>query len=557
MPESSSDPIAPLGARFLQTRARVQPVCQVLVRLGQDEGGSTFHKAQKIVLDWIGYRAGQTLPPEAWRGEPFELDDVGAQRTAAVSIDNPRYWAARLDDSDRSVAKRSWVTEVGLAEAGSNEVAFGARLQCVTMGGEFSVQPSIPAFVRAVIEQVPLARLEGRLLTRDPWFVRTQDEIEDLAELIESRSRGLDVIVCSLPDGSEDPGEAIVDVSAMHRRTLGVAHIAVLSGPASYMLTERLGREFSVFRSAVRSYRPGFDASNDEPFRHPTTIAARIAGWAGGGPRAYEQFLIGGTIVRSASRRDAESALPPFTQVKRVAAQLRREAAQSEGSPPKDLLALADQEIRELREGIERDRATYDGLVQQYEEERDQALEDLQQIRALNGNLQQRLRALQFKVQREAPTGVEATVPENLDGFEEWCRDNLSGAIDVHNRAFKAVKKSRYEDIGLLYQSLLLLRDFYVPMKIEGGLEKKRQFEQRCAALGLAEEPTFSGERWGEQGDSYKVRYAGRSRLLDRHLKKGTSREERHCFRLYFFWDEETEQVVVGWLPSHLDTRAT
>ena len=44
---------------------------------------------------------------------------------------------------------------------------------------------------------------------------------------------------------------------------------------------------------------------------------------------------------------------------------------------------------------------------------------------------------------------------------------------------------------------------------------------------------------------------------LDRHLKKGTNREPRYCFRLYFFWDDTTSQVVVGWLPSHLSTRAS
>jgi hypothetical protein len=117
------------------------------------------------------------------------------------------------------------------------------------------------------------------------------------------------------------------------------------------------------------------------------------------------------------------------------------------------------------------------------------------------------------------------------------------------------VKKSRYEDIELIYKALLLLRDGYVPMRRDGGLDKKELFERQCRGLGLSEEATFSGKRWGEEGDTYKVRYAGRPRLLDRHLKKGTGRDERYTFRLYFFWDEDSEQVVVGWLPSHLDTR--
>ena len=109
----------------------------------------------------------------------------------------------------------------------------------------------------------------------------------------------------------------------------------------------------------------------------------------------------------------------------------------------------------------------------------------------------------------------------------------------------------------LIYKALLLLRDSYVPMKRDGGLDKKMSFDKACQELGLSEEPTFKGDRWGEEGETYLVRYAGRRCLLERHLKKGTSKDERYCFRLYFFWDEESEQVVVGWFPSHLDTPIT
>ena len=31
--------------------------------------------------------------------------------------------------------------------------------------------------------------------------------------------------------------------------------------------------------------------------------------------------------------------------------------------------------------------------------------------------------------------------------------------------------------------------------------------------------------------------------------------EIRWWMRRYFFWDEDTNQVVVGWLPSHLSNR--
>ncbi len=68
-----------------------------------------------------------------------------------------------------------------------------------------------------------------------------------------------------------------------------------------------------------------------------------------------------------------------------------------------------------------------------------------------------------------------------------------------------------------------------------------------------------SGKRLPEkawEGQSFELNDVGAQRAAA-GLKKGISREARYCFRLYFCYDEETQQVVVGWLPSHLDTRAT
>jgi hypothetical protein len=528
--------LAPLAERLRGSYSVVRPVSQVVLQLRGRPGADAFEIARNVVIGWVRNRAGRPLPPEAMKGESFELEEVGSQRTAAAAIEHPRYWAARLDDSDREVARRDWVTEVGIAEHANKDVLFGARLHCVTIGEDRPFDPSIPGFVRTVIERMPNVRVEGRTILLDPWIVQTEDDVETLVACLMNRSRRLDLIVCALPEGSEDPATATVRADQIHTRTLGSAHVAVITGPASFFLSDRVGKEFSVFRGAVRTYRPGFDTSLDEPFRHPLALPNRIIEWPDGGRETYERFLIGQTLVRAAAGRDADKQLPPFTEVRRVSAQLKLDSARNAGSSDADLLRLAEQENEGLRDALEKDRATYQGLVDQYEQERDLAVEEVQQAQAAN---------------------TQIPIPSSLDDFESWCRDHLSGAVEVHNRAMQAVKKSRYEDIGLIYKALLLLRDGYVPMKREGGMGKKELFERQCGELGLSEDPTFSGDRWGEEGDTYKVRYAGRPRLLDRHLKKGTGRDERYCFRLYFFWDEDSEQVVVGWLPSHLDTRIT
>ncbi len=554
---SLAEQLAPVAARLRGTYSVVRPVSQITLEIRRSDETDVFATARDIVVNWVKDRAGRPLPPQAWKGEGFELEEIGSQRTSAVSIEKPRYWAARLDDSDKEVPQRSWVTEVGIAVRGAHSVVLGARLLCVLRGEDRPFDPSIPRFVRTIVERVPNINLEGRVVGLGPWIIRSKDEVDELVALVQSRTRRLDVIVCALPEGSEDIATATVRTDLLHMRTLGAAHVAVITGAASFHLSDQIGKEFSVFRGAVRTYRSGFDIAQDEPFRHPLGLPQRIVEWPDGGREGYERFLVKQTLLRSAAGHDVERRLPPFTEVRKIAAQLRLEAARETGSSEKELLALAEQEINELRESSEKDRATYQGLVDQYETERDQAREETQQAQSASIHLRQRIRVLEERIRSSTKSAAEPPIPTSLDDLEPWCRDQLSGVVDVHNRAIQAAKKSRYEDVTLVYRALLLLRDAYVPMKRDGGLDKKALFDKGCQELGLSEEATFTGERWGEQGETYVVRYAGRRCLLDRHLKKGTSKDERYCFRLYFFWDEESEQAVVGWLPSHLDTRIT
>ena len=59
----------------------------------------------------------------------------------------------------------------------------------------------------------------------------------------------------------------------------------------------------------------------------------------------------------------------------------------------------------------------------------------------------------------------------------------------------------------------------------------------------------------GELGDEYDVIYNGRKCRLEQLIVKGNDRDPRHCLRIYFFWDDETNRVVIGSLPGHLQNR--
>ncbi len=557
MPDESTlkERLATAADRARQRSISVRPVCQTVLRLAGNDPRASFVEARRQVLLWIAKRAGHRLPESAWDGEPFDLHQVGAQRSAAVAIEDPPYWAARLDDADKDVAQRTWSTEIGLGVNAKSETIFGCRLYCVSRGEDVPFIPHVPGVVRQIVENVG-ATLDGRLLSLDPWLVTDEDSVDELVDVICSPARKCNVFVFSLPEGDQNIEHTVMPVAPFHRATLGGAHCAILTGPASLSLTDRLGKEFSVFHQGIRTYRPGFDPDLDGPYDHPLALPQKVRGWpkdVGG----FERLLINEALKRAVTGTDLERQLPSFATVQRIALEARRERAKSEGASQDELLDLALGEVAAVKTAAKQQLEEVGSLLSAVDEERIRAEQDRDEAKSEILGLRARVTALEHALVERGTPIKPPVIPDAFADLDEWSRANLAGSVYVHKRALREAKKSLFENPPLAYRALLLLRDYYVPMRRSGGLDRKRAYENACRELGLEESPSFAGARAGEEGDEYFVTYEHRRRMLDRHLKGSNVRNERFGFRLYFFWDEESQQVVVGWLPSHLSTRMT
>lgn len=114
--QSLAEQLAPLAKRGRASISTVRKVSQVALRIvGGNDQKTNFEIARRNCLVWLSNRAGQQLPKNAWDGKSFTLDEVGAQRTAAVALSKPVAWAARLDDADKTVPQRFWTTEIAAA----------------------------------------------------------------------------------------------------------------------------------------------------------------------------------------------------------------------------------------------------------------------------------------------------------------------------------------------------------------------------------------------------------------------------------------------------------
>lgn len=544
------DQTAPQARKLRVPTSRIRPVSQILVTIPCDDLEEGFREILLEMLRWANNRCGVGLPPHAWEGESFELNRVGALPAEATRLKGKGYYAIKLDYNDRTVPRRNWRTEATIARH-EGVVLLGVRLFCVTMGKDEPFVGSVPGLVKQIAENQG-ASMDGRSIGNGPWIVDEEAEVAKLVNLLMRPDRKHEVCVISARTGTDGSSETLVDAREIFGRTVGAVHVVEVSVEGSYELTRWIGKEFSVFEGAVRTYRLGFDPDTANPYDHPLILAHRISSWDGG-HGAFRNLLITQllrqTVAEARLRR--EELVPSYAVVKQAGRTLRQRQRRDAARTDKELIELGDEENQRLTEQFDQERADYEELLSEAERELDGKTLRLGEAKSRIAALNARIRHLE-----SARKGSVQDIPGTFKGIEEWTKRELAGRVVVHNRAFRAARKSESEcgpDIVLLaYRSLLILRDLYVPMRVQGGPECRERYERGLRQEGLAETATFRGPDAGKWGDEYFIIHDGKRVKLDRHLKKGTDADPRHCFRLYFFWDNDEQLVVVGSFPAHL-----
>lgn len=141
-----------------------------------------------------------------------------------------------------------------------------------------------------------------------------------------------------------------------------------------------------------------------------------------------------------------------------------------------------------------------------------------------------------------------------LDDLAEWA-DLHADAVTILPRAIAEAKKSVFENHVLVFEALDMLANLYRLVKRSEA--PREDLKARADALGLFMGGSVDPGIARAYRDAYFVMYGGRRRWLDQHVGRGTSRDPRYSLRIYFFWDDESERVVVGWLPTHLPNSMT
>jgi hypothetical protein len=490
--------------------------------------------ARNAVLTWLRERQKLNLPEAAYRGESFELDASETLPVSAVRFDD--YWALQFDKFDPTVPGRIWRTEATVASA---EIAAlgGIRLTLLDGTPGLDYHPSVPAIVSAWIKN-PGLREYGTQLSERPTAAIDTSTFESLSQLLLDHRRTRPVVVFSEGNGVD----AHADATRAAMRLAGLAHIYVVGDSQARHLTDRFGREFSVWGGAVRTYNIGFNPFSDEVPAHPPATRE----WLRRRFQSFDEFiwvLLRSFTALSLRRSSPDHDLPSFRTVKQ--ASLSYKLARLEPLVNDERADILEQENTLLRQQVQERTDEYnyaDSEVTAAQSERDQYRAQVMAMRALVQRLEGRI----------GDPEVEPTFPDALDGLDEWALANYPGRLVLLNRAARAAKKSPYAEPDLVYRCLDRLARHYVDGR-RAGTPVDALFED----LGVSLERTGDPNRLSQWKEKYFVPHRGANRFLESHLKRGSDHNESNTLRIYFFYDEDDEQVIVGHLPSHLTNSQT
>ena len=537
---SFSEALQPLAARMPQV-VREREILRLAATLGDSDGDRTDLVARLEILKWAEKRTGGRLPPAAWKHEEFE-HLAGGRNCAAVRIvdDSKDIWAIRADDPDKAVAQRVWTTEAIVGHQPGQRALLSVRLLVSSPEQELQIEPAVPGLVQQLESKCGLYQGIERL-DPEPWVIRSEDDVDRLIDTLIDPTRRKPVFVVSVPELSADPARPLIDPLPIARATLAIALVVVLPAQFTWALTERFGKRLSVFGGAVRVYLPGF-AEDANPYGgHDLVLADRLS--TAEGVANISASLRRVAATESVRRLRLGQNVLSYASVRRHSLDATHTRLEQEGASYEEQLTAAQAQIDTLNGDLETANEMVDLLSDDNEAVEIRARTAEAQLTAAGYRIQQLME--QFKTRGEIPD-ANISLPSSWDDFADWCDQNLVGRVLLSPRARHEVRAPQFKDAAAAARCLLWLANEYREQRLNGG----------DGDLRTRIESGIHNDRCG--ADAFQIVWQGRRADVEWHIKSGgNTRDPARCLRIYYFWDDASQQVVIASMPAHLRTGAT
>ena len=517
-----------IGANIAR-RVRSIEMLRISARLGGESSNTSLAVACREVLKWAQARTGGKLPEDAWDLQGFD-HLPGGRNIAAVRFqeDDWDVWALRAEDPDKKIPGRTWITEVVIGAQNTERPHLGLRLLASTAEPDFDPTPHVPGLMRQLAEKPGLFHDTERLVAT-PRLIESEDEAEALCEQLEDPERRLPIFAVTILGGISD--RTLISETEVAKATTGIAIVARLSLRAAWVLTDRFGKEHSVFRGAVRAYMPGF-SKTDDPYRHRLFLANRLG--SDEEAKCCEVWLHRTATKFNISGNRRGEVIKPFSTMRAKSQHLQRKQLHDNASNKDEIIDSLKKDIKELEQELQ-------GYADKANKATTRAKEAGQQLHKLSCRCKELEKAM-AKKGREQPS--DEPLPRDWKKFIGWLNGSYVDRVVLTSNAKKMLRSSpEFEDVKTVAKAIRWLATEYFDQRINGGGDVKGKIEN---LNGL--ENTRCG------GDSYKIKWRGKHQTVDWHIKNGgNTRNPKRCLRIYYFWEDEDniQQIVIDHLPSH------
>ncbi len=534
----------------MPAQLREKHILRVLASVAQPMGDDIFQGTCSTTLKWIEERAGK-LPGCAYELSSFELEDRPGRPASGVVIKGregvPEYCVYRLDDPDKNIPGRIWTTEITVAKDDALQKVRFAILQAVCLGNnDFGddIAPAVPKLIHTISNKYGLT-IGSRKVSSSHMKIESDGDIDYFMDLLLDKQRRLPIYLIT----QTEKNEAFIEPKRFALQTSGLAIVASCLPAPNKILTHRLTRKFTAWDGAVRTYNPNFDFS-DSQYQHPIALPSTIKFWDSGGPAGFTQMLIRRAATASVSGLAEQIEIPRHASVKAISIEASRLVKTSN---------ISEQELNDMLKhenaALKTESKGWQDIAFQEEEQKKTLEDSLSSSAAEMIALRERISYLEKKI-RASNIQTKLQYPKTFDCISEWIAKHFASRIVMTGRSLRAVKSSPFESPETVYKSIQILAERYRDMRL--GKLDQATLTKELDDLQLAVRDTFHGAGAGKFGDTYFVNYSGQKKELNLHLKtKSNTRDPKRCLRIYFFWDDETKQIVIGHLTTHLATDVT
>lgn len=534
--------------RSFQLVSRLEPH-----QMSQEEA---FDRAGNIIYEWARLKFSKIFRFMPKKKETFD-DKRDGNEMGVIFKPDEDIFILRCTHPDKQIPGRLWITDVELKRDGQTFI-LAVRLSVSSLQACTEDVPfSCPGFVKSIADCIGLSDVLP--VTKDVHLLSTNADVDEFVAFLENNERRMPVILltpCVIAEDGPCNGY-MMDAAQMSKDLCGVAHVFQTTQEANRYLTNCIGRQWSAFDGTVRTYYPRLSFENSDCYQHPLLTRQSV-------------------YLRSVSPSDDPDLcmheIEGYVQNYVLAQHIQwdeigidfylityqnalREQRASSSQSRKDLIASYDDQLEQLQKQSDENLS----LAESYYQDCEVLREECEQQRQLIGQLKAQVTTLQYRLEKATGESADQSIPVdgNYVDIGEWITEYYPGRLRLLPRASRSLKTACYSDPSLVYKCLKLLATHYCDYRM--GIISYEKFMEFCKSIdpGLEERGAITDVAAGMQGDEYYVQYQGRKRKLERHLAKGTSKDRRYCLRVYFFWDDQDQIVVIGDLPHHLDTVAT